>query len=75
MPEALACVASPAQSTPADGQQQFAALGECKLDNGQQITGCKIGYRTWGQLNADSSNAVLFTCCQPSVRPMATRKS
>jgi homoserine O-acetyltransferase/O-succinyltransferase len=57
---ALACVASPAQSTPADGQQQFAALGECKLDNGQQITGCKIGYRTWGQLNADSSNAVLF---------------
>lgn len=43
-----------------DGQQLFADLGACKLENGQQITGCKLGYRTFGRLNADRSNAVLF---------------
>lgn len=43
-----------------DGRQQFADLGVCPLANGQQITGCRIGYRTWGHLNADRSNAVLF---------------
>ncbi|MGA9063449.1 MAG: alpha/beta fold hydrolase [Terracidiphilus sp.] len=42
------------------GQQQFADLGVCKLANGQEITGCRLGYRTWGALNADRSNAVLF---------------
>jgi len=44
----------------ADGQQQFAELGVCKLVNGQQISGCRLGYRTWGKLNAERSNAVLF---------------
>src|ERR1700684_2045428 len=57
---ALACVASSAQSSPAEGQQQFAALGECRLDSGQQITDCRLGYRTWGKLHANGSNAVLF---------------
>ncbi len=45
---------------PAPGAQQFADLGICALANGQQITGCRLGYRTWGTLNADRSNAVLF---------------
>ena len=27
---------------------------------GKQITGCRLGYRTWGKLNADRSNAILF---------------
>ena len=44
----------------ADGDQQFAALGACKLANGRQIEDCRIGYRTWGTLNADRSNAILF---------------
>lgn len=44
----------------ADGQQQFANLGICNLVNGQQITDCRVGYRTWGKPNADRSNAVLF---------------
>jgi homoserine O-acetyltransferase len=49
------------QAQPAtDGRQQFADLGVCKLVNEQQITGCQLGYRTWGKLNADRSNAVLF---------------
>ena len=45
---------------PAGGQQRVADLGVCKLVNGQQITGCRVGYRTWGKLNAERSNAVLF---------------
>jgi homoserine O-acetyltransferase len=42
------------------GQQQFADLGSCKLVSGQQIDHCRLGYRTWGTLNASRSNAVLF---------------
>lgn len=56
---ACASLAVPAQQL-ANGQQQFADLGVCKLANGQQITGCRLGYRTWGKLNAAGSNAVLF---------------
>lgn len=57
---AFACSAPPAKAAPLDGQQQFAALGECQLDSGQRITNCRLGYRTWGKLNPDHSNAVLF---------------
>jgi homoserine O-acetyltransferase len=42
------------------GQQQFADLGVCKLASGLQIDHCRLGYRTWGRLNAARSNAVLF---------------
>lgn len=42
------------------GQQQFADLGSCKLVSGQAIDHCRLGYRTWGTLNPDHSNAVLF---------------
>jgi len=55
---ALARTAAMAQKT-ADGDQQFAELGACKLVSGQQIDGCRLGYRTWGKLNADGLNAVL----------------
>jgi homoserine O-acetyltransferase/O-succinyltransferase len=44
----------------ARGQQKFAELGTCKLTSGAVIQNCRIGYRTWGALNADRSNAVLF---------------
>jgi homoserine O-acetyltransferase/O-succinyltransferase len=40
--------------------QLFADLGDCKLSNGQVIEKCRIGYRTYGKLNADRSNVVLF---------------
>jgi homoserine O-acetyltransferase len=56
----LAALAGRAQQPSMDGQQQFADLGTCKLSSGQQITGCFIGYRTWGTLNAQRSNAILF---------------
>ena len=40
--------------------QQFADLGELKLESGAVIHGCKLGYRTLGSLNADRSNVVLY---------------
>ena len=50
------------QSQPSnpDGRLQFADLGSCKLVSGRQIDDCRLGYRTWGKLNAERSNAVLF---------------
>jgi homoserine O-acetyltransferase len=52
----LASITARAQS----GEQQFAQLGNCQLDNGQSIRDCRVGYRTFGQLNTDKSNALLF---------------
>ena len=40
--------------------QQFANLGDFKLTSGEVIRECGIGYRTFGKLNSDKSNAVLF---------------
>lgn len=44
----------------AQSVQRYAELGNFKLENGQVIRDCKIGYRTCGNLNADKSNAILF---------------
>jgi homoserine O-acetyltransferase len=41
-------------------QQQFANIGDLKLQNGRVIRNCRIGYRTFGKLNADKSNVVVF---------------
>ena len=41
-------------------QQQFANIGDLKLENGGVIRDCRIGYRTFGQLNADKSNVVVI---------------
>lgn len=41
--------------------QKFADIGDFKLESGEVIKDCRIGYRTYGKLNADGSNAVLFT--------------
>ena len=43
-----------------DGAQQFADLGHCTLDSGQTINHCRVGYRTFGALNAAGDNAVLM---------------
>ena len=40
-------------------EQQFANLGDFKLENGGVIRNCRIGYRTFGALNSDKSNAVV----------------
>lgn len=47
-------------ATADDGVQQFATLGDFRLQSGQVIRNCRIGYRIFGRLNSDSSNAVLF---------------
>jgi homoserine O-acetyltransferase len=44
----------------AGSPQQFANLGEVKLESGAAIHDCKLGYRTLGALNAAKSNAILF---------------
>jgi homoserine O-acetyltransferase len=41
-------------------QQQFAELGNFKLESGEAIRDCRIGYRTLGRLNADKSNVIVF---------------
>ena len=41
-------------------QQQFAELGDVKLQSGEVLRQCRIGYRTYGTLNAEKSNAILF---------------
>ena len=43
-----------------DTKQQYASIGDFPLENGQHIVDCKIGYRTFGKLNATRSNAILY---------------
>lgn len=42
-------------------QQQFAKMGDLQLESKATINDCSIGYRTIGTLNADKTNAILFT--------------
>src|SRR5262245_47948183 len=39
--------------------QQFAQLGDFKLESGDTIRNCRLGYRTFGILNSDRSNVVV----------------
>jgi homoserine acetyltransferase len=58
MAAALSAAGVPAVAE--DGAQQFADLGRCTLDSGQTIEHCRVGYRTFGTLNAAGNNAVLM---------------
>ncbi|MGA9773416.1 MAG: alpha/beta fold hydrolase [Blastocatellia bacterium] len=49
-----------AQSAIAQGNQKFAELGDFRLESGKTIQKCRIGYRTFGELNREKSNAILF---------------
>jgi homoserine O-acetyltransferase len=44
-----------------NGQEalQFADFGDCQLESGVVLRDCRVGYRTFGTLNSDRSNAVL----------------
>jgi homoserine O-acetyltransferase len=44
----------------AQGAFRLADLGDLSLENGQTIQDCRIGYRTFGKLNKDRTNAILF---------------
>jgi len=50
----------PAQAPQPEGAQQLADLGDLRLRNGGVIHDFRIGYRTFGKLNAEKSNAVLW---------------
>jgi homoserine O-acetyltransferase len=41
-------------------EQKFADLGDFKLVSGEVLRDCRIGYRTFGKMNADKSNIVVF---------------
>ena len=63
--------AAEAAPAPADPAQLFADLGTCALESGAHIDACRIGYRTFGKLDATQSNAVLFpTWFSGTTRPL-----
>jgi len=41
-------------------EQQFASLGDFKVRSGEVIRDCRIGYRTFGTLNEQRSNVIVF---------------
>lgn len=41
-------------------EQQFANIGDLKLQNGGVIRDCRVGFRTFGELNRDRSNVIVF---------------
>jgi homoserine O-acetyltransferase len=42
------------------GHRQFAQLGDLTLESGVVLPRTRVAYETWGELNADASNAVLI---------------
>lgn len=57
MPWIFLLLAVPALAQP---PLQFAEIRNLKLASGQTVPACRLGYRTYGTLNASRSNAVLF---------------
>jgi len=55
----LAALAAPSPLR-AEGELRLAELGDFRLEGGGVIRECRVGYRTFGQLNPGRSNAVLF---------------
>jgi len=53
---------TPGRNAPSEatGQLKIADLGQCKLESGQTIEDCRVGYRTFGHLNAAADNAILM---------------
>jgi homoserine O-acetyltransferase len=43
-----------------DSRQQLASLNDFKLESGAVIQDCVIGYRTYGHLNSNKTNGILF---------------
>lgn len=55
-----------------EGEQRIAELRTCVLDSGDRIEDCRIGFRTFGKLDATKSNAVLFpTWFTGTTKPLA----
>src|SRR5690606_40763779 len=43
----------------AQSDQKYYLISSLKLESGQTLEDCKIGYRTFGTINKDSSNVIL----------------
>ncbi len=43
-----------------DAQQKFAQIGNLELESGETIENCQIGYRTFGKINSDSTNIIIY---------------
>jgi homoserine acetyltransferase len=41
-------------------QQQFGEIGDLKLVSGEVLRECRVGYRTFGQLNVEKSNVIVY---------------
>lgn len=54
-----AAVLAIASLSTADGEQKFANIGNLKVQSGATIRNCRVGYRTFGKLDAKKDNAVL----------------
>jgi homoserine O-acetyltransferase len=60
VPAVRAQAPTPEPNKPETGAQQFANLGDFKLQSGGVIHDFRIAYRTLGELNAAKSNAILW---------------
>lgn len=40
--------------------QQFGEIGDLKLVSGEVLRECRVGYRTYGKMNADKSNIIVY---------------
>jgi homoserine O-acetyltransferase/O-succinyltransferase len=45
---------------PAFAQQRFGEIGDLKLASGETLRQCRVGYRTYGQSNAEKSNVIVY---------------
>jgi hypothetical protein len=52
----LVLLAAPAFAEP----QQFGEIGDLKLVSGELLRECRVGYRTYGKMNADKSNVIVY---------------
>ena len=52
----LLTAASPSRAE----EQKFARLGDLRLESGETLRDCRVAYRTFGRLNENRSNAILF---------------
>src|SRR5436305_8987546 len=59
---ACGVLAAPLNAQPAalEGDLRYGALGDFRLESGEVIRDCKIGYRAYGRLDESQSNAILF---------------
>lgn len=60
MPMRLALLLFTAAAAFAQSGQQFAELKNLQLTGGQTLAACRVGYRAYGRLNAEGSNAILW---------------